>query len=247
MNDYFGWKGQQSTNYGVHMLTPPSIITPKERVESIEVPGRSGTLTMTQGEDVYDALSLSITCIIHELYNEAGEYLPPKIAGWLKGSGAFTIPQRSDGFYKGRIVNQLSFERILRNHPHRLFSVELQCEPYFYYTSGHIWQDVGEDTKFTNPGNVASKPTFRVKGTSGYIVTPYNYMIINDISDLDYLTIDCEAKVAYKGEVGSTTNPMTLANDRIGGDWIEFPTGEHYITKQGDLSEVIMLPRWRCV
>lgn len=247
MNDWFSWKGQMSTNYGVHMLTPPSIITPKERVENIEVPGRSGTLTRLEGEDVYDALSLSITCIIHDLYNEEGEYLPTKLAGWLKGSGWLVIPQRSDGLYKGRIVNQLSFERILRNHPHRLFSVEFQCEPYFYYTSGQIWEDLGEETKFTNPGNVAAKPLFRVKGTTGWIGMSDGYLHINDISDLDYLTIDCEAKVAYTGESGSSTNPMVLANSRIAGTWIEFPPGEHFITTQGDLSEVMMMPRWRSV
>lgn len=64
--DWFEWNGAKCTNYGMHVLQQPSYIRPAERVEYKEIPGRAGSLTLLEGEDVYDDISLACTCVIDD-------------------------------------------------------------------------------------------------------------------------------------------------------------------------------------
>ena len=57
MMDWFEWNGVRCTQYGIHVLEQPSITIPSERVTFTDVPGRSGSLTQLEGDDVYDDIS----------------------------------------------------------------------------------------------------------------------------------------------------------------------------------------------
>ena len=81
---------------------------PAERSTQTNVPGRPGSLTQLEGEDVYDDLILSATCFISDPAQI------PAIAAWLKGSGTVTFANRTGGCYKARIANQIPFEKVLR-------------------------------------------------------------------------------------------------------------------------------------
>ena len=54
MNDWLIWNGVNSLDYGMHALAQPSFTTPKERLSTVNVPGRSGALTITEGDGVFD-------------------------------------------------------------------------------------------------------------------------------------------------------------------------------------------------
>ena len=66
MNDWFEWNGVRCTEYGVHVLEQPPLTMPSERATFTVVPGRSGSLTTLEGDDVYDDLVLTATCIIDD-------------------------------------------------------------------------------------------------------------------------------------------------------------------------------------
>ncbi len=108
MQDYFIWNGTDCRQYGIHVTEQPPITIPAERSTQTNVPGRPGSLTQLEGEDVYDDLLLTATCFISDPAQI------PSIAAWLKGSGTVTFANRPGGYYKARIVNQISFEKILR-------------------------------------------------------------------------------------------------------------------------------------
>ena len=96
MKDWFIWKGARCTDYGIHVLTQPDITVPAERATFTDVPGRSGSLTTLQGEDVYDDMILPAECIVSDLsrINE--------IAAYLKGGGQvrrFTVNFRCKPFW----------------------------------------------------------------------------------------------------------------------------------------------------
>jgi hypothetical protein len=55
-----------------------------------------------------------------------------EICGWLKGGGEVTFANRRTVFYKARIINQFSFEKILRGNPHCSFAVNFRCQPFLY-------------------------------------------------------------------------------------------------------------------
>ena len=105
MNDWFEWNGVRCTQYGIHVseLPPPTI--PSERVTYTNVPGRPGSLTTLEGEDVYEDVVLTAQCFLSDPTKI------PAIAAWLKGSGKVAFADRQGGFYYARIANQILLRR----------------------------------------------------------------------------------------------------------------------------------------
>ena len=52
MNDWFSWNGKKCTEYGIHVLEQPPVTIPAERATFTNIPGRPGSLTTLEGDDV---------------------------------------------------------------------------------------------------------------------------------------------------------------------------------------------------
>ena len=48
---YFIWNGKDCRSMGIIMRGPAAIVRPEERVQHVEIPGRSGDLTELEGEN----------------------------------------------------------------------------------------------------------------------------------------------------------------------------------------------------
>ena len=119
---WFKWNGTDAKTYGVQILTLPPIETmPLERANEVTIPGRSGSLTITEGDDIYDKISLSCSCIIEDTSQIAS------FCVWMKGNGTAKFSNRPNGYYKGRVSNQISFDKVLRGYDLRTFSIQLLC------------------------------------------------------------------------------------------------------------------------
>ena len=66
MNDWFEWNGTPCTDYVIFVSDQPPITIPQERTKQTTVPGRPGSLTTLEGDDVYDDLTLTATCFIRD-------------------------------------------------------------------------------------------------------------------------------------------------------------------------------------
>lgn len=151
---WFTWNDVDCRDYGIYVLTQPTFIRPAERLSSVTIPGKSGSLTLREGPDVYEDISLSCMCVIDKpdenviLKHDANDnpyYVDSDvltrlndICSWLKGVGKVRFANRPNGYYYARIANQISFDRVLRDNPHKAFSVEFQCHPFRYL-------DIGDD------------------------------------------------------------------------------------------------------
>ena len=98
MMDWFEWNGVRCTEYGIHVLEQPPITVPAERATHTNVPGRPGSLTTLEGEDVYDDMILTATCLI------ADPSRISEVAAWLKGSGTVTFANREGGIQVQQMV-----------------------------------------------------------------------------------------------------------------------------------------------
>ena len=132
MMDWFEWNGVRCTQYGIHVLEQPPVTIPSERVAFTDVPGRSGSLTQLEGDDVYDDMVLTVTCLI------ADPSRIPEIVAWLRGSGTVTFANRQGGFYHARVVNQIPFEKILRGNTHRSFAINFRCNTSFAVSVSNV-------------------------------------------------------------------------------------------------------------
>ena len=227
---YFEWNGTRSTAYGIKVLTQPQRTRPLERLTYTTVPGRNGALVTTEGEDVYDDILLTVECWITDT-NRITE-----ICAWLKGSGTLTISNRPNGFYYARVNNQISFEKLLSVNEHRRFSIIFRCKP-FWYASGTQDITITESTSsVTNPGTVFSEPLITVYGSGEITLMVGQY--ITELSDVDEsITLDSELQEAYKGS--------ETKNNCMSGDFPIFQPGVNAISWSGNVTSVVITPRWR--
>ena len=231
LNDWFEWNGERSTEHGIFVSEQPPITVPKERSKQTTIPGRPGSLTTLEGDDVYDDLTLTATCFIRD------PVLIPSIAGWLKGGGTVTFANRPSGFYHARISNQIPFEKILRGNPHRSFAVNFRCSPPFWYVNNPAEVTISNGSAVVvNPGSVYSEPIFHVYG-SGDITLIVNDTFIELEGIEDSIVLNSVIQEAYQGE--------TLLNEKMEGDFPVLKPGNNLISWSGDVSRVVIAPNWR--
>ena len=230
MQDFFIWNDTDCRQYGIYVTEQPPVTIPAERSTQTNVPGRPGSLTQLEGDDVYDDLLLTATCFISDPAQI------PAIAAWLKGSGTVTFANRTGGYYKARIANQIPFEKVLRGNPHCAFSVNFRCFPFWYQEDAASITVNTSGTIVTNPGSVYAEPILTVYG-SGDITLMVGTTIVEleDISGSIFL--DCALKEAYLGNA--------LMNDHMTGEFPVLKPGANAVSWSGTVTKVEIKPNWR--
>ena len=233
--DYFIWNGVDSRTYGIYVSEQPPITIPQERSTQTTVPGRPGILTTLEGTDVYDDLVLAAECFITD------ESRIPAIAQWLKGSGTVTFATRLGGHYNARISNQIPFEKVLKGRPHRTFSVNFRCYPFWYQDNVADITVTTSGTLVTNPGSVYAEPIITVTGT-GDITLVVGTTIVELEGITGSITLNSVIQEAYSGE---NLASATLMNDHMSGDFPVLAPGGNGISWTGSVSKVDITPNWR--
>ena len=230
MTDYFIWNGVDCRTKGIHVSELPPITIPLERSKQTNVPGRPGSLTQLEGDDVYDDMILTATCFISDPAQI------PAIAAWLKGKGTVTFANRNGGHYNARIANQIPFEKVLRGNPHCSFAVNFRCYPFWYQENvSDVTITTSGDT-ITNPGSVYSEPLITLTG-SGDITLMVETTIVELTDITTGIVLDCSLKEAYLG--------TTLMNDHMSGDFPVLKPGMNAISWSGNVTSIVVRPNWR--
>ena len=230
MQDYFIWNGADCRQYGIHVTEQPPITIPLERSKQTNVPGRPGSLTQLEGDDVYDDMILTATCFI------ADPAQIPAIAAWLKGKGTVTFANRTGGHYNARIANQIPFEKVLRGNPHCSFAVNFRCYPFWYQENVSDVTIITSGDTITNPGSVYSEPLITLTG-SGDITLMVGTTIVELTNISGSIVLDCALKEAYKG--------TALMNDHMSGDFPVLKPGLNAVSWSGNVTRIVISPRWR--
>lgn len=230
LNDWFEWNGKRCTEYGIHVSEQPPITIPNERATFTSVPGRPGTFTTLEGDDVYDDMILTATCFISDATRI------PEIAAWLRGSGTVTFANRQGGFYLARITNQISFEKILRGNPHRTFVVNFRCQPFFYHDDNQPVTVTASGTFIKNPGTVYAEPVLEITLTDDAEVTLGGYLF--ELTGLTgTVTLDCE-RMELTQDYASKMEHMT-------GEFPRILTSGAYVNWTGGVTSIKITPNWR--
>ena len=230
MTDYFIWNGVDCRTKGIHVSELPPITIPLERSNQTTVPGRPGSLTQIEGDDVYDDMILTATCFI------ADPAQIPVIAAWLKGKGTVTFANRTGGHYNARIANQIPFEKVLRGNPHCSFAVNFRCFPFWYKDNVSDVTITTSGSTITNPGSVYSEPLITLTG-SGDITLMVGTTIVELTGITSGIVLDCSLKEAYLGTV--------LMNDHMSGDFPVLKSGLNAISWTGNVTSIVVRPNWR--
>lgn len=270
--DEFVFKGVNCKQFGIHAIGQPIYTRPSIRASQVTIPGRSGALTILEGDDIFEATAFAVSCIIDD------DSRLDEIAAFYKGQGDVEFYSLPGGYYRNAfIVNQIPFSKIVRGNPHRSFSLEFQCSNPFFYLDHSTYIPTDNQMIFTQAnqlGNIDSRPVFNFDcwGSAGdkidfevtkgdYTETFMTFELPADATEESpiHVTIDNEMMYAY-GILPSSeaTVPFT---GYLSGEWIKlFPmsngTGNMAITmrcynSEGEITEdppavfTYFEPNWR--
>lgn len=225
---YFIYNGIDSRMMGVIVTAMPPTVRAAQRVESVKVPGRSGSLHETDG--AYDNYTKTMECAIKNRKKI------DEIAAWLTGSGEIIFSSEPDKVYRVTISNTISIAQMMRTF--QKFQVSFDTYPFKY--SVNAFDEALTLTKAAvvlGKGTVYSQPVITVYG-SGSVTLTINGKAY-PLSNVDgYVTINSEIEECYKGTLNR--NGIFYTD--------EFPRlepGENNISWTGNVSKVEIQPNWR--
>lgn len=236
---HFIWNDEPSTLYHVIVVDPPDIVIGAMRAETQKVIGSSRLLHYTEGPMAMDSVMVTLNCAMLKSTYSSDLYK------WLRGAGNLTIPGDCDHYYRAFVKNQISLSKILRQRETRRFSLQFECEPFRYHmpyknseTPGSMFGTYGNPKRIGNGGTAPCEPLIRVEGSGAGALTVGSTVFTFD-SINEYVMLDCEAQIAYKGETNMGTHVTRQ------GDWPIVPPGGLTVSWSGGITGVKYAPRAR--
>jgi len=230
MASYFIWKNINSQNKNVHLWTTPSVIRPEERVERITIPGRSGELTLTEGEDIFESYIQTVKITVDGLANI------PDVENWLTGADEVTFSTQPHLKQNARVIGVVTLEKISHNMNRWSGDVQFYCDPIKHLRESQDITLTENGAAIMNPGDLAAKPRITVTG-SGAVTLRIDSNVLN--------IPECES-----GWVVDSMNEWIIADgvpieNACSGTFPVIPAGESIIQWTGNVTSLTISPEWR--
>jgi len=187
---YFVWQGMDCRSMGVRLAAPVPIVWPEERVEHIQIPGRSGDLTAVEGEHIYNSYiqTAQITVIGGQ---RAGE-----VKRWLRGSGYVTFSGEPDKRQMARVIGAVTLNKVSRNLDLWRGEVQFYCQPL----KERVYRETSTVSRggvIRNTGDVREYPTITVTATASTVRV--GSLALTGMTSGSVIVIDCAAQMVTVG------------------------------------------------
>ena len=220
---YFIWKGIDCRAMGCKLSGPAPIIRPEERVEHIQVPGRSGDWTLLEGEDIYNSYIQTVTIMAH------GAARMGRIYDWLRGSDYVTFSGEPDKKQAARIIGAVTLNRHSYNLDWWEGEVQFYCQPIKELIRDLPVSITSSGTDVLNRGDVPAFPKIIVtaSSTSFTVAAGGNSLSVTGVtSGTDYV-VDSDAMEVYNA---AQTEVLTAQS---GGAFPILEKGQNSVTGSG--------------
>ena len=228
---YFIWNGTDSRTMGITTRGHAPVIRPEERVQHVEIPGRSGDLTETEGENIYNSYIQTVS------FSVAGAENVPAVYAWLRGAGYVTFSGEPTKKQKARIIGAITLNRISRNMDRWAGEVQFYCEPLKEESEEQDIDVTTSGTTITNQGDVESRPLITITGSGNVTVR---------IGDKSISITGCETG----WQIDSDTE-WILDDDGVPqmgvytGEFPTIPVGTSAVQFTGSITKLTVRGRWR--
>ena len=223
-------------DYGIHIEYFPERQAAEKKIETYEIPGRSGRVIFDSGEfenvpQTYETWFKAPPD--HNSYSAARE-----IATWLMGaSGYQRLEDTYDpdvyrmAYFSGPVDASTYFARYGRA------TLEFNCRPQRWLKSGENPVTVLDGDKLYNPG-LRALPLIQIRGSGSGTLNINDYTLSISSVPAGGMTIDCETQDAYSG----TINRNSLVT--VPGKFPALDPGESEISWTGGITGITITPRW---
>lgn len=159
---FFIWNGRDCRSMGVNLRGAVPIVRPEERVKHVEIPGRSGDLTETEGDNIYNSYIQTASISVR------GGFRVREVYKWLRGAGYVTFSGEPDRRQAARIIGAITLNRHSRNLDKWEGEVQFYCQPLKELMREETVTIGSSGTTIRNNGDVISKPRITVNaGAAG--------------------------------------------------------------------------------
>lgn len=226
--------GKSLADFGVH-VSGDSVFSAPERVyNTVEVPGRNGSLHIDEGRFksitlkypafIADDFTFNMASFRNFMLSRVGEkrledtYHPDefRLARW---AGEFTADTVDD---------LLSGE----------FELSFDCYPQRFLKSGEKQLEFTAAGSINNPYLQTAKPLIRAYGTGSFSVGGVTIQITSASS---YTDIDCDLQECYKDSLATNCNSNVVLTS---GNFPELSPGANAVTISGSITKLIITPRY---
>ena len=184
---YFVWKGIDCRSLGVKLAAPVPIVRPEERVQHIEIPGRSGDLTLVEGDAIYNSYIQTASLLVR------GGMRIREIYDWLRGSGYVTFSGEPDRKQAARIIGSVTLEKQSRNLDWWAGDVQFYCQPLKQLLTEETVTITSSGATVYNRGDVDSKPRITATFSGGGGITINGATIMPSSIVGGTFVFDCDA------------------------------------------------------
>ena len=219
---YFIWNGADCRSKGIIQRGPAPIVRAEERIQHVTIPGVSGDLTETEGENIYNSYIQTVSISVRGAINVRNVYK------WLRGSGYVTFSGEPDKRQKARIIGAITLDRVSRNIDHWAGEVQFYCQPLKELLHEGKVTITSSGATVRNNGDVISKPVWKVTissdMTSITLTAGGKTLSVTGLTGGSVIWIDSETMVVWNSD---GTIPITAQS---AGDFPELAEGNNTVT-----------------
>ena len=216
--DYFVFKGIDSRTFDIKLNGVPPLQRGKKRVQQITIPGRAGTLTLSEGDESYEPYIQGLAISV-----PADQWA--RVQRWLTGSGSLTLCNDPDRAQDAEVINQLNFQKVSKFIDYYKGQIQFYCQP-LKNDIAPARQEVTDSAVIVNMGDVPEKPIITVYGTGNItIATDSGVLQVAEVNG--GCIIDCGAYEITNLE------KTELLTGKSTGDFPALPVGRSVVTVSG--------------
>ena len=189
---YFIFKGVDSRSMSIVSGGAAPLIRAEERVEHVTIPGRSGDLTVTEGDRIFNSYIQTYPISVRGSENKR------RVMDWLTGEGYVTFSTDPDRRQKARVIGAVTLNKVSKNMDADTGEVQFYCDPLKEDIADTPVVLTAPGTVF-NAGDVEARPLIRATGVAGETFTitsssgTFTFSFVGSIRTV--VIIDCDAEI----------------------------------------------------
>ena len=224
-----------TSNYNIWINGLGAITGALPDVTKVKVPGRNGEIIFSNNS--YNNVTIDYKCFVFRNFMTSYQSFKERLSSYSDIYYRLFDSYHPGYFREARLSNELKVEDIIWNNDQGFFDVVFDCKPQLFLESGLENVEITTSgTTIQNPTMFDAKPILHVFGYGDLTVGDRQISISNYFGD--HISIDCDICEAYTG-INNMNRYITVDEFPILGK-----NTSTAITFSGNISKVLVVPRW---